>query len=900
MSLAAGTRVGPYEIVSAIGAGGMGEVYRARDPKLQRDVAIKVLPDLFAADPERLARFEREAQVLASLNHPNIAHVYGVEDLPPSHLRQGYGGQEGGSHATAALIMELVDGEDLSQRLARGAIPLDDAIPIAKQIVDALEAAHEQGIVHRDLKPANIKVRPDGALKVLDFGLAKALDVAGPASARALENSPTFTSPAAMTQMGVVLGTAAYMSPEQAKGRAVDKRADIWAFGCVFFEVRAGRRPFAGDDLTEIVAAVVKDEPAWALLPPATPAAIRALLRRCLVKDPRQRLRDIGDARLALTEHAEPALIGAAVPTRSAGRTAAVAIAALLLAPAASGATWWWAMRAAPPVPVRRFLLATPPLGGVGQREFSISPDGSRVAYAAAGKLHVWHLNELTPRVVTDIAPSGLGQIAAPFWSPDGASLGYSAAGRLWRVSLRDGQPTAVCSVKGEVVGGAWRGDGTIAFPVTRGPMYQVPALGGEPSVLIPLVEGQDVDFHQPSVLPDGVSLVYALHGRGGTATLEVFSSGTRKTVFRAPSKPRASVQILNLPSYSPTGHLVYRQDEGNVGVWAVPFSVTRLETTGAPFLVTAGARNPGVAADGTLIYAPTQDGGPTQLVWLRADGTLERRVGDVRQGIDRPALARDGRRIAFAATDNNNSDIWVVDPDKGSTQITSTPIDESGPAWMPDGRTLAYTCPTDKGTAICAKAADGSGDSRVLVERAAAPMFSPDGNYMVFLTSERADAGMMLWKLDEPAPRIFIPAMSVSFPGGFSADGRYFAYTSFERSDPRIYLRRFPAGDRQWEVPRIVSEFVIWPEGGKELFALIGRNLDNALTAIPILASGDAPSFGTPRTLFKTTTESLASGFVMTADGTRILTVQYQMTDAPRTGIVVAQNWWAEFAAKQ
>ena len=881
MSVPSGTRLGPYEVLAAIGAGGMGEVYRARDTKLHRDVAIKVLPDLFAADPERLARFEREAQVLASLNHPNIAHVYGVEG--------------------AALIMEFVDGEDLSQRLSRGAIPIDEALPIAKQIVDALEAAHEQGIVHRDLKPANIKIRPDGAIKVLDFGLAKALDPSSSASAApALENSPTFTSPAAMTQMGVVLGTAAYMAPEQAKGRAVDKRADIWAFGCVFFELLAGRGPFAGDELTEIIAAVVKDEPSWSLLPPATPPAIRALLRRCLIKDPKLRLRDIGDARAALNEPADAVATAAPAAARSAWRTVGLAVGALLLAVGASGATWWWMMRDAPAMPVRRFLLATPPLGGFGQREFSISPDGSRVAYAVAGKLYVWHLSELTPRVVTDIAQSGIGQIPAPFWSPDGTSVAYAAAGRLWRVSLRDGQPTAVCTVRGEVVGGAWRSDGTIVFPVTRGPMYQVPALGGEPSVLIPLVAGQDVDFHQPSVLPDGASLVYALHGREGTTTFEVFAGGARKTVFRAPSKPRSVTQVLNLPSYSPTGHLVFRQDDGNIGVWAVPFSVSRLETTGAPFLVTAGARNPGVAADGTLIYAPTQDGGPTQLVWLRADGTLERRVGDVRQAIDRPALAPDGRRIAFAATDNNNSDIWVVDPDKGSTQITSTPIDENAPAWMPDGRTLAYTCPTDKGTAICAKAADGSGDSRVLVERAATPVFSPDGRYMVFLTSDRADAGMMLWKLDEQAPRLFLPAMNVSYPGGFSADGRYFAYTSFERSEPRIYLRRFPAGDRQWEVPRIVTEFVIWPGGGKELFALIGRNLDNALTAIPILATGDAPSFGTPRTLFKTTTESLSNGFVVTADGTRILTVQHQVTDAPKTGIVVVQNWSAEFSGKQ
>jgi hypothetical protein len=241
-----------------------------------------------------------------------------------------------------------------------------------------------------------------------------------------------------------------------------------------------------------------------------------------------------------------------------------------------------------------------------------------------------------------------------------------------------------------------------------------------------------------------------------------------------------------------------------------------------------------------------------------------------------------------------------VLDPDKGSTRITSTPIDENAPVWMPDGRTLAYNCPTDKGIAICAKAADGSGDTRILVERAATPVFSPDGRYMVFMTSERADAGAMLWKLDEPAPRPYIPAVNVSYPVGFSADGRYFAYTSFERSEPRIYIRRFPAGDTQWEVPGVVSEFAIWPAGGKQLFAIIGRNLDIALTAIPVAATGDVPTFGVPRTLFKTTTEILGTGLVVTVDGTRFLTVQHQATGTPRTGIVVVQNWWGEFSAKQ
>jgi hypothetical protein len=519
MTLPAGTRIGPYEILAPIGAGGMGEVYRARDTRLDRDVAIKILPALFATDPERLARFEREAKTLASLNHPNIAQIFGIERAPSGH----------------ALVMELVDGEDLSARISRGPVPIEDAIAIARQIADALEAAHERGIIHRDLKPANVKVRDDGTVKVLDFGLAKAFDPSA-ASDSAVVNSPTFTSPA-MTQMGMILGTAAYMAPEQAKGRAVDKRADIWAFGVVLFEMLTGRRAFEGDDVSTILAAVLMRDPDWTALPAGTPSNLRNLLRRCLERDPRRRLRDIGEARLVLES---PAAVEEAHTSGARGGGAsrawpAVAAASVLLAAALAG--WTALTPAAVTVPIHAAIMlppgteyliesATPP-------NLAISPDAALVAFSAtpigsSTESATLFLRRLSDGVTTAVPDSAGARV--PFFSPDSRWVAFLTGSVLKKASVSGGAPSTISKGISNIWGSDWLSGGTIVFshPQPSGEMlYTVSDQGGEPALLT-RTDRLDLDNSFPRAL-DGEHLIVTLW-TGGLYPDARISRYSRKT----------------------------------------------------------------------------------------------------------------------------------------------------------------------------------------------------------------------------------------------------------------------------------------------------------------------------------------------------------------------------------
>ena len=466
MSLTPGTRLGVYDITAQIGEGGMGQVFRATDTKLKRQVAIKILPPAVAADAERLARFQREAEVLASLNHPNIAAIYGLEE----------------SGGMTALVMELVEGDDLSQRIARGAIPIDEALPIAKQIAEALEAAHEQGIIHRDLKPANIKVRTDGTVKVLDFGLAKAMEPAA-GSSPSVSMSPTITTPA-MTQAGMILGTAAYMSPEQARGKAVDKRADIWAFGAVLFEMLAGARAFPGEDVTDTIVAVMSKEPDVAALPATVPARVVQALRVCLRKDAKQRAGDIRDVRLALDGAfetiASPATESPAASSR--GRwpwIAALVVAAALIAAMAVPAVRHLRETPPPAPPEMRVEITTPATDQPAM--FALSPDGRSLIFVASGDgvRRLW----LRPLDETEARPlAGTESATFPFWSPDSRAIGFFAAGRLLRLDVGGGAPQALATLTGAGFGGSWSADGTILFPRQRtGPLWRVAAAGGEP-----------------------------------------------------------------------------------------------------------------------------------------------------------------------------------------------------------------------------------------------------------------------------------------------------------------------------------------------------------------------------------------------------------------------------------
>jgi serine/threonine-protein kinase len=591
MSLDSGTRLGPYEIVALLGAGGMGEVYRARDTTLGRSVAIKILPAAVATDADRLARFAREATTLASLNHPHIAQVYGFE-------RTG---------DMRALVMELVEGEDLAQRLTRGAIPLDEALPIARQIAEALEAAHDAGIVHRDLKPANIKLRSDGTVKVLDFGLAKALDPAGRDSGGALISgatvardplhSPTMASPGAMTGMGVILGTAAYMAPEQARGKAVDRRADIWAFGVVLFEMLTGRLAFHGDTISDTVAAVLTRELDWRAMPPATPESVRGLLRRCLDREPRRRLQAIGEARVVLENpgatrftagtcsRPRPGLADARRRRRGRRRP---------LWRRLAGAAFPGTTREA----VRKVDLAVTDLDANSGRAPAISPDGSRVAFVAGGRLHVRRLDSLD---ITELPDSD--EVGYSSWSPDSRHLAYVRRGRAWKVSTEGGAPTELGPVPPDMAGSAssvWMSDGQVVFAGsdTIG-LWTVPAAGGGSGrEMLALDRSDETDFHEIAALPDNRGLIFTVHRRNRQPDMiAALAGGSRKVLLEIPG------ESLRYPVYSPTGHLLYERETTNPGIWAVPFSLQRLETTGAPMLVVSRGRTPSLGADGTLAF---------------------------------------------------------------------------------------------------------------------------------------------------------------------------------------------------------------------------------------------------------------------------------------------------------
>ena len=617
MALTPGTRLGPYEITAQIGAGGMGEVYRARDTRLKRDVALKILPESFATDSDRLARFQREAEVLASLNHPNIAHIHGLEE----------------SNGTRALVMELVDGETLADRIARGPIPIDEALPIAKQIAEALEAAHEQRIIHRDLKPANIKVRADGTVKVLDFGLAKALE-AKPAAGVNVTASPTITSPAMMTGVGVLLGTAAYMSPEQARGKAVDKRSDIWAFGCVLFEMLTGKRAFEGEDVSDTLAFVLTKEPDWTTLPAGLASSVRALLRRCLERDVRKRVADASTLLFVLDEAATgPAEAGHFVrderDARRLWRRALPAATAALGAALLVGVAVWWMLRPAPPRIVRAEISAAGAMALnilSGDRHLVLTPDGSRLIYRGNGQLLVRGLDQLEPDVLT-----GLGDPRGVFVSPDGQWIGYFDGNQaIKKVTITGGPAVMISRLDGASSrGAAWAPDGTIYFGTTgfETGIQRVPAEGGDSTVVTkPNRDQGEADHLWPELLPGGRALLFTISAlAGGTDSAQIavldLASGTYKVVIRGGTHAH----------YVPTGHLVYA---AGGTLRAVPFDIKRMEAAGNAVPVVEdvvtlpdGGMDATIADNGTIVYARgrgTPGALPRSIVWVDRSGREE------------------------------------------------------------------------------------------------------------------------------------------------------------------------------------------------------------------------------------------------------------------------------------
>ena len=883
-----GQELSYYRITGKLGAGGMGEVYRARDSRLDREVAIKVLPEGFAQDAERLARFKREAQVLASLNHPNIASIYGYEEI----------------ENVCALIMELVEGPTLADRIAAGPLPLDEAVPISRQIAEALETAHERGIIHRDLKPANIKVTPEGIVKVLDFGLAKVFEER--TSEPELSHSPTLIKG---TQAGVILGTAAYMSPEQAKGKAVDKRADIWAFGCVLYEMLTGNQTFTGETLTDTLAAVVRADPDWAALPAETPTAIRKLLARCLMKDPRQRLRDIGEARIGVEATAD---------TPEAPRTTIVTdpgatrrkfllgvgtglVAAMVLA-AVLGFLMW--PRPAN-ISVRRFRLNSNVATGI-PGAFSLSHDGERMLFIEDSKLKVWDLSQLQPRVIEGAGTltAGSENSAWPFWSPDGKFIAFVRDGSLFRISSADGQPTVICRLPGVYRGGAWGPQDVILFATTRGPMYKVSASGGDPEVFIKLNDN-DVDFHNPSFLPDGETIVYSLHRHEGVDTIEACRDGHRKLILRLEGQARNGPQVINDPQYSVTGHLLYRREQGNPGIWAASFSPSKLELTGEPFLVAAHGNNPSIANDGTLIHDYDNEAGPGQLAWVNREGSVERIIGESQDNMRNPSLSPDGYRIAYAADEKGKSDIWMVDTRTGvRTRLTFSADDNINPSWSADGNRIIFDSVTKAGDVICQKSSDGTGETKILAEKAEEGSISPDGKRLIYTSSGEVGRGLRIITLDSPGtPRSFLEKPTALTGSRISPDGRYVAYESWEGGRPGIYIRPFPEGEGQWEIAANQATNPRWNRRGGELYYLDNYGPQSRLMVIPIETKGQLTT-GQPRELFSlekvspTTFDFIAMD--VSADGQRFVFVKPLSKSSRHGNIIVVQNWAAEFKDKQ
>ncbi|MGC1186727.1 MAG: protein kinase [Candidatus Acidiferrales bacterium] len=899
MPLSKGSQLGPYEILDAIGAGGMGEVYRARDARLGRDVAIKVLPETFARDVEKLSRFQREAKMLAALNHPNIASIYGFEDSGNVH----------------ALVMELVEGPTLADRIARGAIPVEEALPIAKQIAEGVEYAHERGIVHRDLKPANIKIAGNDAVKILDFGLAKAMDA--DASQGDMSNSPTLTHMA--TQAGIILGTAAYMSPEQAKGRVVDRRTDIWAFGCVLYEMLTGKMAFSGESITETLAAVIREEPDWSLLPADTPSAIRHLLARCLKKDARQRLQSIGDARIAIEEVLSGApgdshaFAAAAAGVRASlwRRTVPWVVAAIATLAAIAFAFF---QPASPGPPLRKFEIDVENLAANWVSHPEISPDGRIIAYVAGNDLFVRELDQLGERKLYSVAPNRLG--TPVFWSPDSESIGFEDQGRLWRISVTGGSPTEICTVPDFILGAAWDANGEIFFSVWRGDMYEVSAQGGDAKALGLVNRGTEVDFHELSLLQGDLDLIYPVHQVTGGGGVEVLTNGRRKTVFEQKGWVPAT------PVYSPSGEILFEnggsQSDTTEGIWAVPFSLAKLEVTGQPFLVNGKGTAPSVSSDGTLIYEMPASPRQSQMVWVGRDGKIQGVIGQPQPGLAIPALSPDGKRIAVAAREENGDEnIWVYDVTRGvRTQLLTSPAGGfySTPTWTPDGDRIVFSSSKNITYTLFVIAADGSGETHELLQ-GIWPQVSARGDYLAYTIGRKAGPGFAGASRDVcyasigggtlPTPigkTVCLPNTSGDdFGLRISPDERYAAYTAEEAGQSQVYITRFPSGEGRWQVSANGGGAPVWSSRGDELYFIA----DNNLMAVKVTTQ---PSLhlGTPVELFSLESDHLAvaqdsggSMYDVSPNGQRFLMVQQLGEEPPRT-IVVDQNWFAEFAKRR
>jgi eukaryotic-like serine/threonine-protein kinase len=910
MALNSGTRIGPYEVFAQIGVGGMGEVYRATDSNLGRQVAIKVLPAAFAQDAERLARFDREARTLALLNHPNIAHVYGLE--------RGAG--------QIALVMELVEGPTLADRLANGAMPLDEVLPIARQIAEGLEAAHEQGIIHRDLKPANIKVRDDGTVKILDFGLARAVDPVSSMSSSV--SAATITSPAAfdvgsgrpehgggaMTQMGVILGTAAYMSPEQARGKPLDRRTDIWAFGCVLYEMLTGRRAFAGEDVTEVLARVIEREVDFTAVPATVPPSITRLLRRCLEKDRKQRLTDIGVARLdidevktiAADEHAKP--LPAPAPPSSSLRERLLWAAAVVVA-AAMAAAVTYGRRPAPEAPAG-VTFEVPVTSMRWGNDLAISANGQRIAYAAAapdGRRGLWvrPLDAVQATLLPGTETSGT-ESMTPAWSPDGRFLVFAADGSLKKVDVAGGAPQVLTALGGQLGGATWNRDNVIVFASNDHGLRRINASGGAVTPVSERDESLDELFHDaPAFLPDGRHFLYLAWSQ---------SRPTSRAVYVGSLDSTSRTRLMDAESNAAyaQGHLLFLRGDS---LMAQPFDPDRLQLSGEAIPVARGVAKVGgelgafdVAQNGTLIYrVPNAQALHRQLVWLDRSGkSFPASQATFETGSFR--LSPDGQRIAF--TEGTPNDVWIYDLVRNvRTRLTTDPADDHQAIWSPDGTRVlfdSHRAGNNGNGMLFEKPANGATPEQSLLPpekgHDASPRdWSPDGRAIVYARSG-GDNPWNLWVLPMEGDRKPFAYRSGKFlenEAAISPNGQWLAFTSSEPGQDEVIVQSFPDPSRgRWQISTDGGVAPRWRRDGRELFYLDPKGrivVASVMTDKAFSVQSTTPLVQTPLPL-PLTQGGGPSQYDVSPDGQRFLLL-VPIGSATPAPITVRLNWLTSLA---
>jgi Tol biopolymer transport system component/tRNA A-37 threonylcarbamoyl transferase component Bud32 len=883
MTLPSGRRLGPYEIVAPLGAGGMGEVYRARDTRLGREVAVKVLPQQLSANPDLRARFEREARAVSSLNHPHICTLFDV-------------GREGD---TDYLVMELVEGHTLAERLAQGALPLEDSLSIARQIAEALEEAHERGIVHRDLKPANIKLTPDHKVKVLDFGLAKALDPSGanPTESQVL-HSPTLTHRA--TQMGTILGTAAYMAPEQAVGGVVDRRADIWAFGVVFYEMLTGKRLFDGETTSHVLASVLKDAPDFTALPAATPERIVNLVRRCLRKKPRERLQAMGDARVVIEEvladpHRDEQNAAARVATTpGAGRPSklpwVVAGAGVVMA-LGFAMLWRGARHSAAPSRVLEAAFVAPDGTGFGDT-FALSPDGRRIVFEAydqsTGARALW-LRSLDHGAATRLAPTEGGEM--PFWSPDGSQLGFFAEGKLQRLDLQAATSQAICDAP-TPRGGAWGPDGRIIFTgAFRTGLSIVYASGGTPTELTKLDVARKEKSHRfPVFLPGGKTILFlAQTAEGGTRNDE----STIEALEVATAKRTRLITANSSPLFAPSGQILFWHDGALV---AVRFDAGSLKIAGDPVSIAAPVAYTqneealaSVSTEGTLVYREGSRGTFSSLAWFDRNGVGMQVIRD-RELFSEFALSHDGKRLAFAVNSPGQgaTDLWVQDLVRGAaSRLTFEDGGESYPVWSRDDRYIYYANDRRNDGVIFRRSSDGAGSAVEIgtTDTGIWPMdVSADGRWLV-VGGVGGESGQDLFRFDLVTKAI-TPLVSTPFldeDGILSPDNHLLAYASEQSGRWEVFVQALDGEQGKWQVSSDGGRLPHWRADGRELFFLARPDRVMSVTVEP----GPVPRFSSPREVFRHPMED----FDVSPDGQRFVARRPADGDVGKPLTVIA-NW--------